>query len=410
MKPATRPHASTARLLLVLWLGGTALRMTVLAIPPLLPRIHHDIGLDETAVGALSSLPVLLLAAASVFGSLLIARVGARRAMIGGLVLVAFAGGARGLGSSVLIIFSMTFLMGIGIAVGQPSLPSLVRLWLPSRTGVATAVYSNGFLVGEVVAAAFTVPLVLPLVGGSWQRALVAWSAVVLLIAIAFLLFTPHVPREHGVAPLAWWPDWRDSQIWRLGLILGGASVAYFGSNAFIPDYLRATHHAAYIPAALTCLNVSQLPASFIAAFVPRTVIGKRWPIVVVGCLAVISAAGFAMGSIWVVVWAAPLGFSTAAVLVLILALPPLMAQPNDVHRMSAAVFTISYACSFLGSYAGGAIWDATGLPFSSFLPVILSGAVIATLAVRLDLSAASAGLQLNTVPSESTTNKPSIR
>ncbi|MDQ2741148.1 MAG: hypothetical protein M3Z66_02445 [Chloroflexota bacterium] len=77
---------------LLLWLAANALRMTLLAVPPLLPAIHRDLHLSETLVGILSGLPVLLLAVAAVFGSLVIARVGARRALVLGLLLVAVAG------------------------------------------------------------------------------------------------------------------------------------------------------------------------------------------------------------------------------------------------------------------------------------------------------------------------------
>ncbi len=59
--------------LLLLWLGGIDLRLTLLAVPPLIPQIHHELHLDEKGVGALVSLPVLLLATAAVPGSLLIA-------------------------------------------------------------------------------------------------------------------------------------------------------------------------------------------------------------------------------------------------------------------------------------------------------------------------------------------------
>ncbi len=99
------------------------------------------------------------------------------------------------------------------------------------------------------------------------------------------------------------------------------------------------------------------------------------------------------MGGIWVAVWAATLGFGTALVFVLVLALPPLLADAHDVHRLSAALFTLTYACSFLGSIAGGALWDATGVPFTAFLPVVVAGMVMLGLLAGLDLhSGASRG------------------
>src|SRR5260370_21956866 len=71
--------------LLLLWLGGIDLRLTLLAVPPLIPLIHRELHLDEKSVGALVSLPVLLFATAAVPGSLLIATLGGPGALLAGL-------------------------------------------------------------------------------------------------------------------------------------------------------------------------------------------------------------------------------------------------------------------------------------------------------------------------------------
>src|SRR6516165_5309559 len=71
----------------VMWLIGLDLRITLLAVPPVLPLIHRDLHLTETQVAALSGLPVILLAAGALPGSLLIARAGARRTAFAGILL-----------------------------------------------------------------------------------------------------------------------------------------------------------------------------------------------------------------------------------------------------------------------------------------------------------------------------------
>src|SRR5947199_8931701 len=180
----------------LLWLAGTALRLTILEVPPVLPAIHDDLHLDEKLVGALTGLPVLLLAAAAVPGSLLIARLGARRALVVSLALVAAAGAVRGVGPSTPLLLAMTVLMGLGIAVSQTSLPALVNKWCSDLVGLSTAVYSNGLLIGEIAAAALTVPLVLPLLGGSWQLSFLIWSLPVALTASGIVVLTPHVQRD----------------------------------------------------------------------------------------------------------------------------------------------------------------------------------------------------------------------
>ena len=165
--------------LAVLWLAGSNLRLTVLAVPPVLPLIHREFALSERAVGALAGLPVLLFGLAAIPGSLLIAHLGARRAAIAGLLLVAAASAMRGVGRSAPMLFAMTLAMAAGVAVAQPALPALVGLWFPQRPGFATAVYANGLLIGEALPVALTIPLVLPLVGGSWPASFAVWAVPV---------------------------------------------------------------------------------------------------------------------------------------------------------------------------------------------------------------------------------------
>jgi cyanate permease len=96
---ASRDGRSVGRLLnamCLLWLAGVAMRMTILAMPPVIPLIHDELRMSETQVGLLVGLPLLIFAIAAVPGSLLIARIGTKLAVLAGMVIAAFAGAARG--------------------------------------------------------------------------------------------------------------------------------------------------------------------------------------------------------------------------------------------------------------------------------------------------------------------------
>ncbi len=338
-------------------------------------------------MGALTALPVLLLALIAVPGSLLVARVGARRALVVGLLTVGVAGGLRGLGPSPAILFLMATLMACGIAVSQPSLPALVKEWLPDRIGLATGAFTNGMLVGEIIPVAISASLLLGLLGGSWGLVLAFWSLPVILTALLVEAGPPALATEPGTRLVRWWPDWRDPRIWLLGLILGGASAAYWSANAFLPDFLRHHHHADLITPALTSLNLVQLPASLLLALAGPSLVARRAPLVCAGLLVLLTTSGLAvLPPIGVVFDAGLLGFSTAFVFVLTLALPPVLAAPGDAHRLSAGVFTISYICPFVGSLIGGGLWDATHVAQTAFVPLFAGGVLIAILPTWLRL------------------------
>src|ERR1700761_7558998 len=170
---------------IVLWLAGTDLRLTLLAVPPVLPMIHADLHLSESGVAALSNLPVLTLAVSSMFGGFLTMRLGARGAVLVGLWVIAISSALRGLGPSAPMLFAMTIVMGAGIAAIQPAFPSLARAWFGGRVALGTGIWANGLLCGEAISASLTIPFVLPLAGGSWELSFVAWSIPVVVSALA---------------------------------------------------------------------------------------------------------------------------------------------------------------------------------------------------------------------------------
>jgi CP family cyanate transporter-like MFS transporter len=368
--------------LLLLWLSGTALRFTILAVPPVIPLIHDEMNLSATQVGILTGLPSMLFAIASVPGALLIARLGARTALVLGIAINAIGGALRGAAPDIFWLYAMTVAMGAGVAIMQVTLPPAVRLWLPRRIGFATAVYTNGLLVGEIAPVAFTLPLVLPLVG-TWQWGFVFWSVPVAIIAGLVLLFAPRPGPENGSqARRRWWPDWNNSLIWRLGIMLGTVNATYFTTNAFIPDYLKSNGEAAWISGTLTALNVGQIPASLILLAIAGRLERAVWPYIVCALVCIATMGGIVFGSgAWIVAAAALQGCAAAAILVLVLALPPLLSPPDDVHRVTAAMFTISYSCAVIVPIVSGLVWDLTGIPSMAFLPIALCGLLLIMLA-----------------------------
>ncbi|MGA2565497.1 MAG: MFS transporter [Pseudolabrys sp.] len=381
------PQARFLTTLLLLWLAGTGLRLTILAVPPVIPLIHDGLRLNATQIGILTGLPSMLFAIAAVPGSLLIARLGVRTALVVGLGVTAIGGALRGAIPDVMWLYAMTVAMGAGVAIMQVTMPPAVRAWIPQRIGFATAVYTNGLLVGEIVPVALMLPLVLPLVGGSWQWGFVFWSAPVAIIAVLVLALAP--AAANGLANATrrrWWPDWNSPLIWRLGIMLGTINATYFATNAFLPDYLRSNGQSEWISAALSGLNAGQMPASFLLLAVAGRLERKAWPYVACGLLCVIATGGIVFGSgAWIAAAATVQGFAASAILILILALPPLLSAPDDVHRVTAAMFTISYSCAVIVPVISGLVWDLSGIASLAFAPIAICGIILVVLAPAIN-------------------------
>jgi CP family cyanate transporter-like MFS transporter len=360
----------------LLWTCGLCLRLTVLAVPPVISMIQRDLNLSGTEIGLLSGIPVVVFAIVATPGSIAIARMGVRGALLSGLFIAAAGTLLRTASSDAWQLYLTSVLMSAGIAIMQPAMAAAVREWMPERTGFGTAVYGNGLIMGEIIPVATMLPLVLPLVDASWRLALAVWTVPLLLTASAVAVLVPKsanvVTRHTG----RWLPQWNRWLNWRIGMTLGSIMSTYFCLNGFLPAILTEHGRQDLISAGLTALNIGQVPASFLLLLAADRLQGRRWPYLVLGALVstcvvgIITSAGG-----WIVFWAAVSGFSLGSALVLGLALAPLLCDnPNEVALTSAAALAIGYGFAMLISLISGLAWDLAGHATAALIPILLGG------------------------------------
>jgi CP family cyanate transporter-like MFS transporter len=386
MSLAMKKSSNSWTPLFLLWACGVSLRLTVLAVPPVISIIQQDLHLSGTEVGLLSGMPVILFAIAATPGSTLIARFGVRHTLLSGLVIAAIGAALRAGSSTAWQLYLTTIIMSAGIAIMQPTMAAAVREWMPDRPTFGTAVYTNGLIIGEIIPVATMLSLVLPLAGG-WRPALGIWAVPLIVTAILVAILRPGLSKGLVAAqPLRWLPELNSRLNWRIGLILGSITSTYFCINGFLPAYLNGNGHSELVGSALTALNLGQIPTSFLLLFAADKVQGRRWPFLLFGLLFVACVIGI-MASYWTVAWAALVGATCGAALVLGLALAPLLCpHPDEVARTSAAAFAISYGFAMLISFVSGAAWDMAGNVDAALIPILLGTLPILVLTPTLAL------------------------
>jgi MFS transporter, CP family, cyanate transporter len=369
-----------AGIVVLLWLAGAALRVSVLAVPPVIPFLRADLAMSATEIGILSGLPMIMIAAAAIPGSLAISKFGALRTLVGASLLAAIGALLRGIIPNLAALLASTTVMSLGIAVAQPALPVLVRQWLSSRIAFGTAAYSNGMVVGCLLPVLLA-PALLALAPGNWQLILAGSSIPIFLVAALLAVRAPRDAEPSESTKVERRSRWLDyGLLWRIGLIFGSNNSVYFGTNAFLPLYLIEAGRSDLIPAALAIYNFGQLPSSLLIMAFARRIERRAWPYLVSGALLLASIAVIAVtADAWTLIAAGTLGFGSGISLVLGLALPPLIAKPPDVGRLSAGMFMVSYAFAMLVSVICGLANDLTAdarsglaLIAVSVLPLVL--------------------------------------
>jgi MFS transporter, CP family, cyanate transporter len=383
--PATPNRIGT---LAVLWLAGLYLRLPILVAPPLAPLIGGELDLNQSQIGALTTIPVLMLSLGALPGSFFIARFGARLALSFALALLAIASAARGLAPPSFVLFASTVLLGFAVAVMQPALPVLVGQWCRGNLALGSAVYMNGMLMGEFVGAGLTLPFLLPLLDGDWRATLMVWSLPALLVAALVQLWRRSEPTDApsplldparplgGVAVPA-------RRTWALGIMLGAASAGFFGTNAYMATVLEESGRLDLLPQALFWFNATQVAGSLLMLALGRYLVGLRWPVVAAAVGVLLGLTGFALGGGWVALVAVlVLGLATCLQLILMVSLVPQVASGSAAARLAAGMFAVGYLLGFLVPLAGGILADATGLARLALLPLIVLAAVAVVAAV----------------------------
>ncbi len=366
------PNDNTRHYIL-LWFLGLYLRLGVLIVPPLSLLLEAELGFSTGDIALATSLPSLLIGGCALIAAWLVSRFGAVATVATGLAVMAAGSALRSVPEGIPLFLLATVVMGGGIALMQIGMPLLARSWVPSHIGRASAVYANGLLVGELLGAGLTGPLVEHVLGEHWLLSFALWVLPVPLIVLALLAHrqpaaAPAAPAS-GVAVAV---SWRDPLLWRCTILLGCGGALFYGGNIFLPQILAQSDRVQLLTASLSALNGTQLISSALLMVYSDRLLGQRWPLLLIigGGLLAIPALLLAPGT--GVVWAAGLlGLAASALFVLALTLPAWLVPMAQVARLAAGVTLLGNVLTFLMPVLGGWAVDYSGSPAAGFLPVV---------------------------------------
>jgi MFS transporter, CP family, cyanate transporter len=203
------------------------LRPFITGIGPLATDIGAQTGLDLQGMSLLTLVPMLLMGVFAFGGPFLQARIGARRAILAALILLALGSLLRLFTTTGWQIVGTAALMGLGVAVVQAVLPAIIKRQFHHHAGVVMGLYSAMLMVGGALGAQLA-PLAAAAAGGNWHVGL-AWMALPAVCALALAGYS--LPRDTAAQPgrLATLDYLRRPRVWLLmacfGLMNGGFST-----------------------------------------------------------------------------------------------------------------------------------------------------------------------------------------
>jgi CP family cyanate transporter-like MFS transporter len=363
-------------------LTGLNLRIAVASLPPIVDDIRADLGLSATAAGVLTAAPVLCFGAFALLAPVLGRRLGAERLLLLALIplTVGVVGRAAG---SIAALFAGTVLAGIGIAIANVLVPSIVKDRFESGAGLIMGMYVAALTGGAALAAGLSVPLERWM---GWQAALAVWAlpALAALIVLGAAVLRQRRPssirREAGggVRGLL-----RDRLAWQVTLYMGLQSFIFYAGLAWLATILRDD---GYTPGAagalLAVFALGGIPA---ALLVPVLAQRLRDQMALAAAVTALEAAAL-LGLLaapdaalaWVALFALGQGGAIGLALTLMVVRAP---DPGTAADLSGMAQGFGYALAALGPFAIGVLndwsgsWDvALGALLAMLVPLLLFG------------------------------------
>ena len=331
------------------------------SIPPITDELQSELGLSATAAGILTAAPVLCFGAFAFVAPVLARRTGAERLLWLALIPIVVGVAGRAAGSSA-ALFAGTVLAGIGIAIGNVILPSIVKNRFEHATGLVTGTYVAALTAGAALAAGLTVPLERSI---GWQAALAVWAlpAVAAFAVLGTTLSGDRTPspiqgQSGGVQGLL-----RDRLAWQVTLYMGLQSLVFYAGLAWLAAILRDDGYSPGTAGALLAVYaLGGIPSAAVVPVLAERMRDQRVLAAVVCTAEGVALLGLLLATDAAVAWVTLLALGQGGAFSLALALMVLRAPNATVAAdLSGMAQGFGYALAALGPFAIGALDDWSG-------------------------------------------------
>lgn len=349
--------------LLLLILVGLNLRPVMATIGPLTDVLLNSWQLNYGWISLLNGLPILMMGMGALCSHFLLRHYSGRALLAQALVLIALGTLWRFSSQAPLVMIASALLAGLGIALVQAFMPSIIKQHWPTQTASYMGIYISAIMAGAALSAAIA-PQILHLSSLAW--ALGSWG----ILALPTLwLFLRMVPRQqpaspaHTSAPQPGLPfkAHRSPRAWRLAAFFGLGTSGFTCMLAWLPPhFLDLGYSPTQAGLALSLLSATEVVSGLVFSQLAARALDRR-PCLIIAILLAISgllclAAGH-HGLAWLGVIIAGCGVGALFPLSMIVSMDHLE-QPRAAGMLTAWVQGMGYMVAGTSPILAGLLRD----------------------------------------------------
>ncbi|MFA7084871.1 MAG: MFS transporter [Arcobacteraceae bacterium] len=285
-------YLKTDSRLIVVFLGilfvSFNLRAPITSVGPVIDLIQEQYHLNNSMAGFITTLPLLAFALFSPFVANLNHKFGHGLTMFCGLIFIILGEAVRSY-TGVYGLFLGTIFIGIGIAIGNVLIPSVIKHKFNRNSGTVISIYITSMCIFAALGSGLSIPAT-NIFG--WNTALALW---IILALIALVIWLPQLKQSEEYnssddleaqeimqnksiwkSPLAWW----------VTLYMGTQSLLFYTLIAWIPSILLFKNFDSHFSGMMLLLfQLISLPATLLVPIIAAKLKEQKLVVIVISFL-----------------------------------------------------------------------------------------------------------------------------
>ncbi|MNJ93755.1 putative transporter YycB [compost metagenome] len=266
--------------ILVVVLVSTNLRSPITAVGPVLVQISEDLQLNSFQSSLLTAIPLFMFASCSVAVSRYSHMLGMHRFLLLGLMALSVGIVLRVWGNMP-TLFVGSFLIGLGICVGNVVTPGYIKTNFPKQIGLMTGIFAVAMNLTAAFASGFSLRLG-EWTGLGWQGSLGVWVILALLSLIVVFFDALSQKKARGItenrqATSGIGHIFRSRLAWYISLFMGIQSLIYYSLISWLPkvlvDYGMPAEDTGWL---LFLIQIAMIPIMFIGPILAHRMKDQR--------------------------------------------------------------------------------------------------------------------------------------
>ena len=255
------------------------LRTPITSVGAIVGPLKSILDINNTVAGFITTIPLIAFAIFSPMVAKLSNKAGLEKTLLLAAVIISIGLGLR-FYINTYVFFITTFIIGVGITIGNVLLPGLVKKYYPKKLGLMTGFYAVVMNVGAAVAAGISYPILSSNIGGEKFSTGLAVNIWLILAVINIFVYTA-MSKNSSVSEVKDSHEkvhgyFKYSKMWTIMLSMGLQSALFYCSVSWFAEIMISKDFSPETAGLLLSISqFAQFPSTFIVPILADKVHNK---------------------------------------------------------------------------------------------------------------------------------------